>query len=403
MAVLAGKVGSFWFSKKNALDFTAANNTVTIPDAATLDIASDMTLEVWCAIGEPCGDQVVNKNSGEKGWGISISASDALFTTTDGSTAETVQTTTKVNTDKWVHVVGTVEGTALQRIYLNGELEATATAVGTDFSNGSDLVFGPTVAGSDTRIGVVRLFGQAATAAEVSDLYHGKFPRSSMIGSLKGEWLFTEGTGTDLHDSSKNDNNGTIANASWVSTTYDTETSETLVSDAGRLKYPTAYENVDNENLTITVGGTAKTRGNDFEITPKGTLTFNTAVAVGDAVLAAYRHFPMTMEAGGFTNWSMDFSVDMLDKTDFITTGWREWEAGLKSWSGSAERFWKNSMYDLIGEKLVLKFYLDITDVTTDYLTAWGILSGINPSTPVDTLVTESISFQGTGVPGNEN
>ena len=403
-APLHGQVGSFWFSKQNALSFDATNETVTIPDSTSINITSDMTLEVWCNIDTGgYNDFIVAKGdpATEPGWALMVLTSDARFVM--NNVAETqAQSTTKINTGEWTHLVGTIEG-VLPVIYVNGELENSGSGDLGSFTNTSDLIFGATSAATGTtKIGVVRLFDRAATGAEVSDLYSGKFPRTTLFDALKAEWLFTEGTGTNLTDAGKNAQDGTIANATWVSTTYDTATAEAVgTGDGTTTAFSLDNENVeDGTGLAVTVGGVTKTKGNDFTITPKGTITFSTAPANLAAVIANYRYYPMTLEAGGFLNWSTDLSCDTPETTEFRNTGWRSYVAGLKGFSGTADRHWLNPLNGLLSKKCILRLYTDVDNDT--YLTGWGIINGLNPSIAVDALVDESVSFQGTGTIGTE-
>jgi len=63
----------------------------------------------------------------------------------------------------------------------------------------------------------VAVFDAALTAGNISAIYNGGVPNNiSGMSNLVGYWLFEEGTGTTLADSSTNSNNGGLGNAwSW--------------------------------------------------------------------------------------------------------------------------------------------------------------------------------------------
>lgn len=58
----------------------------------------------------------------------------------------------------------------------------------------------------------VRIFNKAITQTEFTDLYNSGIVPTGLVG----EWLFTEGTGATVTDSSGSGNNGTITNATWT-------------------------------------------------------------------------------------------------------------------------------------------------------------------------------------------
>ena len=100
---------------------------------------------------------------------------------------------------------------------------------------------------------------------------------------------------------------------------------------------------------------------------------------------------------GGFTGWSMDVTCDMLDTTDFDSSGDRTFLRGLKTWTVSADKHWVTGVsdhYSLIGSKVLMKAFLDDTNAS-DYYVGWGTLSQVTANTPVDALIDESLTITG--------
>lgn len=100
----------------------------------------------------------------------------------------------------------------------------------------------------------------------------------------------------------------------------------------------------------------------------------------------------------GFFSWKADQKADALETTDYSDGGVRTYRVvGLKGWSGSAERHWLTELpLGWIGTLLVIKLYLDVGN--TMRYEGWGVITGDGVTSAVDTLVNESISFQGSGV-----
>lgn len=101
------------------------------------------------------------------------------------------------------------------------------------------------------------------------------------------------------------------------------------------------------------------------------------------------------------SNWSLDMGADDVDVTSFDSEGWKEFLAGLKEWSGSAEGNFDPT--DTDGQKAILNAWLNGETVTLDLKVNSTItFSGdalVKPSieTPIDDKVTFSFDFTGTG------
>lgn len=107
------------------------------------------------------------------------------------------------------------------------------------------------------------------------------------------------------------------------------------------------------------------------------------------------------IQAGGFTNWTLDANVDVLDTTNFGSTdSWKTFIAGLKGWSGTADQHWQSDLLDDFGQKVIVRFYIDDTQAvaTSDqYYYGFAHVAGLSVETPVDALVDQSLTFTGEG------
>lgn len=156
----------------------------------------------------------------------------------------------------------------------------------------------------------------------------------------------------------------------------------------------------------------------DWICTPRGKLTV-TGPGATASVNVKYRWWAevgeigaitgIVRQYGGFFNWSIDNTADVVETTDFLDSGHRNYLATLDGWTATAERHWVDfGMADTIGSgsALIAKFYVNDDDTDKGVGSAsdqgqryegYAHLVGLSPSVAVDTLVNESLSFQGTG------
>ncbi len=182
---------------------------------------------------------------------------------------------------------------------------------------------------------------------------------------------------------------------------------------------------LSHKNVLVTnvyVGST--TGGAEFPrwyCTPRGKLTIIGTAATA-SFNAKYRWWAeegetgsshgIVMQRGGFFNWSMDNTCDVVEVTDFDDSGVKQYIPTLTGWTAAAERHWitgegaglKGKMGS--GVAMIVKFYVNDDDTSKGTASAsdegqryegYAHLTGLSPSTAVDTLTNESLTFQGTG------
>jgi len=97
----------------------------------------------------------------------------------------------------------------------------------------------------------------------------------------------------------------------------------------------------------------------------------------------------------GMKSWTLDYTTDALDSTDFADVGVKAYIAGLSGWSGSFEGY-KDGAPDLtVGTKYVL--HLRESTLTTERYTGTALITGLHGSASVDGVVTQGYDFQGDG------
>jgi len=132
-----------------------------------------------------------------------------------------------------------------------------------------------------------------------------------------------------------------------------------------------------------------------------GTLTVATglldAEAAGETVIIQTTSF--VGQVAGFFSWSVNNISDVLETTDYSDVGIRTYIAALKGWEGSAERHWlTEENLDWIGEQLIIKFYVDNDSSPTLRYEGWVIVNSHSVTSAVDSLVSESLGFQGDSI-----
>jgi len=97
----------------------------------------------------------------------------------------------------------------------------------------------------------------------------------------------------------------------------------------------------------------------------------------------------------GMKSWTIDYTLDALDTTDFADSGLRTYIAGLSGWSGSFEGFKDGAPGLVPGTSYVL--HLRESATTTEQYSGTVIITGLHGSASVDGVVTQSYDFMGSG------
>jgi len=208
---------------------------------------------------------------------------------------------------------------------------------------------------------------------------------------------------------------------------YATSGSGHLVAaESGTLSSNIAQ--LDNKNVRIlNVYKNRAGTGAEFKsyyCTVMGKLTINDAGAT-DSFSVKYRWYSEEGEPkadtgaikkyGGFFNWTLDYTCDVLETTEFSDSGHRTYIASLDGWAATADQHWVDDGIDALRRRqaagsdsyLIAKFYVNDSDATKgtqsgsdtgDRYEGWALMTGLSPSVAVDAIVDQSLSFQGTGV-----
>lgn len=101
-------------------------------------------------------------------------------------------------------------------------------------------------------------------------------------------------------------------------------------------------------------------------------------------------------EVTGVKSWTLDYTADTLETTDFADAGVKTYAIGGSGWSGSFEGLKDGAPLALAGASVALK--LKESQTSTQWWTGSAFITGISINTSSDGIVTYGYNFQGTGV-----
>jgi hypothetical protein len=163
-----------------ALSFDGVNDSVTVPDAASLDLTAGMTLAAWVNPGAVDGwETIILKENGaaysyalysQDGGAVQGGAPEPSGNVLIGGDFETVQGANALTSGTWAHLATTFDGTTL-RVFVNGvEVSNEAIAGAIDVGGGALRIGGNDVWAGEYFQGLideVRVYSRALTAAEI--------------------------------------------------------------------------------------------------------------------------------------------------------------------------------------------------------------------------------------------
>lgn len=204
----------------------------------------------------------------------------------------------------------------------------------------------------------------------------------------------------------------------------DTAVADTLVfSTAGYIESSTASGSTGpfldwavegyTTGMLVTLTGCATTTENNriFAISAlaSGKMTVSETVTSGaspDTGAVVFTEAEPGIQVAGFYNWTLSHGCDTLEVTNFDnSSGNRNYIPGLENWSASAEKYFvtsDNTFDTLVSSAVKVRFFRNyVSSPSTGnpslYWTGDSIVTGLDETVPVDTLVTKSLSFQGDG------
>lgn len=175
-------------------------------------------------------------------------------------------------------------------------------------------------------------------------------------------------------------------------------TDEATTADATLKRFTIANDTKrhwdKNTDVVVKKNGTVVTDGFHLEYAG-GAVIFDDAQLITDEVAVSGSCVTVT-QAGGMFNWTVDLAVDTQEKTTFISGDWREFEATLVSFSGSAEAYWgDDQFFQALGEEMIVVLYVEENGPVA--YEGYAIFTGDGITADVNELIKEDIEFTGDG------
>jgi len=96
----------------------------------------------------------------------------------------------------------------------------------------------------------------------------------------------------------------------------------------------------------------------------------------------------------GIKSWSIDYTSDALETTDFADAGVKSYIVGGKGWSGSFEGY-KEGVEQILTADAASPVTLKLYEDATYYWTGSAIITGVHSSASYDGIVSVSYDFVG--------
>lgn len=282
----------------NALDFDGSDDYVLVSDASSLDITGNLTLEAWINLTTTppsANEGIVAKflNAGnQESYALNITTGGGnveFIITSDGSTDETLTSTSAISTGVWTHIAAVFTPNTSLEIYINGILDnSAATSLATIHSGTADLWIGASsILGANNQInGIideVRIWNVARSATNIQDNMYEELTGSEtgLVAYYRLDEISNTGTAADA---TVNSNTGTLTNMSaandWVDATarepFKTTGSGTWsVTDTWKSGVAPNNASTADLNLSHNVVLDGDNSVNDLNINSGVTLTLN--------------------------------------------------------------------------------------------------------------------------------
>lgn len=172
-------------------------------------------------------------------------------------------------------------------------------------------------------------------------------------------------------------------------------TTDTFSGDGTTTAFTLNNEYVLLKSETVTVAGTET---DDYEINYiTGIVTFDEAPAAGtDNITVEYDYLVEIEQVGGFFEWSFNEDAGLEEAAEFGDDH-QTHVATIAEWSGSADKYFsiEDRFENWLGEEVVIAFYIDNTAGEKVRFEGWGKIGSKGTECPHDTLVEQSIDFEG--------
>jgi hypothetical protein len=220
LILLSSFAGLYAQGSGNALLFDGINSNVDFGNAATFDIDTAVTYEVWIRPDTNNTGFIFNKwVNFQEDKQLSFSGDRVYFYLHNVFSGQSLGTATIIPLHQYTHIAATYYGTTA-RLYVNGVLDTSLNVQSSVSNSSGNLYMGFNPSRFDVNApfkGVIdefRIWNIARSESEIQATMNQ--PLNGDEEGLVGYWNFDEGNGLITADQTANGNDGTINGAVWV-------------------------------------------------------------------------------------------------------------------------------------------------------------------------------------------
>jgi surface protein len=294
--------------QSNCLDLNGTNQVVRVADDPAFDITDNLTVSIWAKNDNssiPSSQILFGKYDygvNKREWVILLNNLNkiAITLSSDGSSTGNIASDSAVSDiNQWHHYAFTFNnGTCI--LYLDGAEVASSVTAGsipsslqnsdTDVIVGSVLNGGSITLPWDGQTLDARIYNRVLSESEIQSIYEDSTNLTS-DSNLVGRWKCQEGAGAICHDSSGNENHGTIENAASNWGIKQDKVHSNLLEGHGKRMYfdgvgasisvsNNSSLNFGTSDFVIEATFVTKASGAFFRILDKRDLTYGYTVSV---------------------------------------------------------------------------------------------------------------------------
>jgi hypothetical protein len=225
---IEGKIGT-------AAAFNGSSSEIDIPHDTAFDATGGLSISLWInkAVLDSSFDRIMDKangGSGNYGWEMMYNSTSGyrfdVYDTSNGVSSATSGSSGISAVGVWDHVVGTISSTGVVKLYVNGVLKDTTSALSNPISSNTGSVtigrYFNASNGCNAKFDQIRFFNTDIDQTAVTTLYN----EPSNLGTASTTDIFDDGSGVALYEfeggakDTGGNYNGTPTNVSFVGTSF---------------------------------------------------------------------------------------------------------------------------------------------------------------------------------------
>ncbi len=310
--------------QRNGFEFDGTDDFIEVAYDASLDLAGAGTLEAWIYMfGTVDNAGIIHKGEGATNEAYSLrfggTTNDQIqLLVNDGTTTDSVLSTSSLLTNTWYHVAGTWDNTTTNSmaIYINGVQDNSGACNRGAVSSTEKLIIGAQDDGGGNpfygKIDEVRVWSESRTQTEIQDYMCRKLVGSE--ANLVGNWRFDETISSTSLDQSVNVNTGFTNTAARICSEApigDASAHDYLGSGAGGIFEALLSDITNDQQLTATEFDGSWGTGAGIQVYRVADAPDYTAGPIGWQLLDDAGYFGVFVTGGTFPTYTVEYNYDV--------------------------------------------------------------------------------------------